>query len=152
MPQGRGPLNYTTMIDPAKTAGECIAALARHGAGKIMMLYGPDRLPSGIAFEIDTQWGHRTYTLPVNVDGTHAALKKARRDGYITPKYTERDQAVRTSWRVLLVWLEAQLALIEAGVSVLEEVMLPWQMIDGDTTVFQAINNKQLMLTSGGEQ
>jgi hypothetical protein len=115
-----------------------------------MMTFGKDRVPDGLKFEIGTQWGTRTYTLPVNVDGTHAALRKALYERRIPPRNAERDQAERTAWRVLLVWLEAQLALIEAGVSVLEEVMLPWQMVEPGKTVFQAVNEESLPALTAG--
>jgi len=150
MPAGKGILNYTTVIDPTKTAGECFAMLARHGASKVMILFDDTKEPSGLAFEIATQWGQRQYTLPVNVPGVLAALQAGRRAGTVPNRYVNREQATRTAWRVLKDWLEAQLAMIESGISALEEIMLPWQMVEPGKTVFQAVNEESLpALTTG---
>jgi hypothetical protein len=41
------------------------------------------------------------------------------------------------AWRVLKDWLEAQLALIEAGVADMSQVMLPYMRGDDGLTVWQ---------------
>ena len=125
----RGPLNYTTTIDPHKTAAECVAMLARHGAGRISMDL-KDGLPAGLAFGIETPAGMRFFLLPANPEGVYAALGKAYRERRIPQRYYDREQAQRTAWRVLKDWLEAQLALIEAQVVEMEQVMLPYLVVD----------------------
>jgi hypothetical protein len=134
---GRGPLNYTTTIDPHKTASECVALLARHGASRISMDL-VDGQPSGLAFSIDTPNGARFYLLPTNPEGVYAALGKAWRESRIPRRYYDRNQALRVSWRVIKDWLEAQLALIEAQVVEMEQVMLPYLVVDEvGTTLYQ---------------
>ena len=46
--------NYTTTIEVHKSLGEIQAALSSHGARKIMMDYGENGRPVGIAFGIET--------------------------------------------------------------------------------------------------
>lgn len=144
-----GPLNYTTMIDPLKTAGECIARLAAHGATAIGMTYDRGK-PTGLHFAIDTKHGPRSYALPVNVAGTLAALNRAYRANRIPRSRTTVEQAERTSWRVLKDWLEAQLALIEAGVAEMPQIMLPYMLVgDGETVWTRFLDNEQqLALTA----
>jgi hypothetical protein len=150
MPPGKGPLNYTTTIDPAKSAGECIARLAAHGASAIGMTYS-EGVPTGLTFRIATVHGERQFTLPVNIDGTLKALVKASRAGRIPPRYAERGQAERVSWRVLKDWLEAQLALIEAGVADMDEVLLPYLNVKPGLTLYQAfVEDERLALNIGG--
>lgn len=146
-----GPLNYTTTIDPLKTAGECVQRLAIHGASAIGMTYH-DGKPTGLHFAIQTVHGPRSYALPVNVTGTQKALEKAWRANKIPRSRASMDQAERTSWRVLKDWLEAQLALIEAGVAEMPQVMLPYMVvgIDGETVWTRFLENEQLALTAGG--
>jgi hypothetical protein len=129
MSSGRGPLNYTTTIDPHKTAAECIALLARHGATRISMDLA-DGKPSALAFGIDTPNGMRFYVLPANPQGVYAALGKAYRERRIPQRYCDREQAERVAWRVLKDWLEAQLALIDAQVVAIDQVMLPYLIVD----------------------
>jgi hypothetical protein len=148
----KGPLNYTTTIDATKSASECIARLAAHGAAAIGITYA-DRKPTGLTFRIETVHGERQFSLPVNVSGTFKALDKARRAGNIPPRYADRDQAERVAWRVLKDWLEAQLALIEAGVADMAEVMLPYLHVAPGLTLYQAfVKDERLALTAGGVQ
>ncbi len=149
----KGPLNYTTTIDAAKSAAECVARLAEHGADAIGITYAAKR-PTGISFSIDTVHGPRNFSLPVNVEGTYEAPMRARREGRIPPRYADRQQAERVSWRVLKDWLEAQLALIEAGVAEMAQVMLPYLHVgDNGLTLYQAfLENERKALTAGGAE
>lgn len=131
----RGPLNYTTTIEPEKSAIECIGRLAAHGAEAIGITYDHG-LPISLYFQIETKWGKRSYSMPVNVDGTHKALQQAWRRGRISQRYATLEQARRVSWRVLKDWLEAQLALIEAGVAEMSQIMLPYMQVTPDETVW----------------
>jgi hypothetical protein len=147
---GKGPLNYTTTVDPQKTMSECITILARYGATAIAMTYD-NGMPGGLHFQVNTAFGRRNYALPANVAGTHEVLMKAWRAGKIPPSKATLEQAQRTSWRVIKMWLEAQLALIEAGLVDLPQVMLPFMIDDEGRTVYQRfLENEQLALTAGG--
>jgi hypothetical protein len=141
---GQNPLNYTTTIDADKSAGECIGRLASHGASAIGITY-VKAFPTGLRFSIETAWGERHYTLPVNVEGTHRALARAYQAGKISPRFATLDQAKRVAWRVLKHWLEAQLALIEAGVAEMQQVMLPYMQVDevGTTLWDRYLDNEQ---------
>src|SRR5215471_5937374 len=93
---GRGPLNYTTTVDPHKTASECVALLARHGASRVSMDLA-DGQPAGLAFGIETPAGMRFFVLPANLEGVYRALGKAHREGRIPRRYFDREQAMRTA-------------------------------------------------------
>jgi hypothetical protein len=148
----KGPLNYTTTIDATKSASECIARLASHGASAIGITY-TDKKPDGLTFKIETVHGERQFSLPVNVNGTLKALDKARRAGSIPARYASREQAERVAWRVLKDWLEAQLALIEAGVADMAEVMLPYLHVAPGLTLYRVyLENEQRALEAGGMQ
>jgi hypothetical protein len=129
-------LNYTTSIDAGKTAGECIGLLAQHGAGHIGIDYDGERQPCGLSFEIGTPWGPRSYHMPVNIAGTQKALEQAYAKRSIDLRFTYSDHARRVAWRVMKDWLEAQLALIEAGLAELTEIMLPWMQTSPELTMY----------------
>lgn len=146
---GNGPLNYTTTIDPQKSVSECISILARHGARAIAMTYD-NGMPGGLHFRVQTAFGDRGYSLPTNTAGTHAVLQKAYQAGKIPKAKATIEQAQRTSWRVVKMWLEAQLALIEAGLVDLPQVMLPFMIDDEGRTVYQRfIEREQLAIEAG---
>jgi hypothetical protein len=144
------PLNYTTVIEPIKSAGECTAILVAHGASAIGTTYLKG-VPNGLTFVIETQWGPRRYSLPVNFSGTHKAMLKAWRDGKIRQGFTSEDQAQRVAWRVLKDWLQVQMALVEAGVAEFAQTMLPYTHVDdnGQTLWERYMQNEQRALEAG---
>jgi hypothetical protein len=148
---GKGPLNYTTTIDADKTAAECVSLLARHGAGAIGLTFDEGR-PTGLSFSISTAWGPRQYSLPINTAGTQKALLAAYQKGKITRRFTEPEQAARVGWRVMKDWLEAQLALIEAGVADLPQVMLPYVHVDHGRTLWSVYSEQQALEAGSDHQ
>jgi hypothetical protein len=145
-----GPLNYTTVIDPQKSAGECVAMLARHGVTALGQTFDGKGVPTGLTFQIMTPWGMRQYSLPINVTGTNAALAKAYSKRLIPLRYANLEQAQRVAWRVMRDWLEVQLALINAGVAELNQVMLPYMHADPGVTVYEKyVQNEQAALEPG---
>lgn len=129
-----GILNYSSTVQSVKTAGEVVAILAKHGASSVITTYA-DGVPTGVGFQIATDHGPRDYQLPVNVDGVEAAIKTQIRKRQIPPRYAGRAQAERTAWRIVKDWIEAQLAVIEAGQAKLDEVMLPYMLMGGSSVI-----------------
>jgi hypothetical protein len=124
------PLNYTTTIEPIKSAGDCTSILAVHGATEISTTWQGGE-PVGLKFVIVTAYGPMAYTLPINVNGTHKVLIQAQNKGRISARFATEDQAKRVAWRVMHDWLKVQLALVEAGVAEFAQVMLPYMHTDG---------------------
>lgn len=123
--------NRTTQIDATKTVGEIQAMLAAARASSLMIDY-EDGQPSALAFQLTQGDQSLSFRLPCNWQGILAALKRDK-------KYPQRlknpDQAKRVSWRVLRDWMRAQLTLVEAGASTMQEVMVPWLITNDGTTV-----------------
>jgi hypothetical protein len=150
------PLNYTTAVPVARTVGEAQAMLAAAGAASVAVHYEGGE-PCGLSFQLRTPHGPRNFTLPVNVDGVRAMLVKAskdgklRSDGYRVAKFETREHAASVAWRVIKDWVEANLALIEAEMTTLETVMLPYLHVDGDKTLWQAYREReQAAIEAGG--
>lgn len=123
--------NYTTDVNPSKTAGDITAMLAKAGATRIMTEYGTDGRVTGMSFEIDTKIGPQGFTLPVHPQRVQAVLKRQR----VTPKYQTIEHAEKVAWRIAHEWLRAQLAIIESEMLSLDEVMFPWMLGPGGETV-----------------
>lgn len=136
------PLFHTTEVEAKKSAAECMALLAEHGAELVAITWERGtRQPSGLKFSIGTAWGTLSYDMPVRLGETEKRLAKAHRERKITAKHTGTEQARRVAWRVLKRWLEIQVEYIELGQAELAELMLPWMSTgDGETvwTAFQA--------------
>jgi hypothetical protein len=78
-----------------------------------------DGIPVAISFRIKTEFGFLTFRLPTNVEGVYAVLQRSRTIG---PKFRIREQAARVAFRIILHWLDAQLAMIQAGLVRVEQV------------------------------
>ena len=134
--------NYTTKLDVYTSLGEIQGALARNGACKIMVDYGTDGIPTGIAFALSTGSGIRGFVLPANVDGVAEVFRrqKVKADG---------EQARRTAWRNIRDWVLAQAAFIEAGNVQADEVFLPYMTDRNGRTLYQAYQDGKLALPEG---
>ena len=125
--------NYTTTVTTNASVQAIAKMLAKAGATSItqnLTTYGD---PEGMTFVIETSFGTIEYQLPVRVDGVKATLIRDR----VPPRYQTRDHAGRVAWRIAHDWLRAQLALIEAGMTTLPEVMFPYTLVAPGTTAFQ---------------
>ena len=49
----------------------------------------------------------------------------------MTAPESRRQQAIRTSWRTLKDWVEAQMALLETGMVTMDEIFLPYMLSGG---------------------
>lgn len=133
--------NYTTKIDCYTSIGEIQAALAKHGARKIMIDYAESGQPDGIAFAIQQGNTCQMFILPANVDGVMAVFKKQK-------VKADREQAERTAWRNVRDWIMAQMAFIESGNAQIDEIFLPY-LTDGKKTLYEAYKSGQLLLGDG---
>lgn len=140
-------LNYTTTIDPMKTVAEIQRALGRHGARRVTVEYDEAGRPVGLSFAIETPEGPRAFRLPAKIDGVLAALGKSVGKGRVTRSMVNREHAGRVAWRILKDWIEAQLALVEAELVDVEEVLLPY-MLDGSgrQTFYEVVKERHLSL------
>lgn len=124
-----GTLNYTTVVTVSKTAGEMSALLSKHGASRVTVTFEEGH-QVGLEFTLVTPHGDREFALPIDVDAVLRLFQKQVRTRQIQRRYVNAAQAERTAWRVAKTWLEAQLAIIEAQMASLDEVMLPYLIVE----------------------
>lgn len=148
------PVTYTTTIEATKTIGEIQQILARAGAARIAVDY-TDGEPSGLSFALDTDLGIRLFSLPVNVDAMLEKIIKEGRAGRLKGlprgRWT-RGQAARVAWRVMKMWIESQLAMIDTGMVALDEVMLPYLRLSSGDTAYQSYKENELLELVAGRQ
>lgn len=127
-------LNYTTRISAAKSIAEVTSMLVKAGVSTVATRYSDGRAV-GLAFTMPTPHGPRDFELPVNVEGVAALLAKQEKRGdfrstrkakgyFSTPEHAEK-----VAWRVMKDWMEAQLAMIEAEMADIIQVMLPYVIV-----------------------
>lgn len=136
-------LNYTTKIDAGRTVGEIQALLASKGATNISIIYA-DRRPVSIEFGMEIAGTMAYYRLPSNPAGVLAAMKK---DPKIPNSHCNIEQAERVTWRIVLDWVESQMALIEAGQAELAQIFLPYFVTGSGRTLYtEFVDNGLRML------
>ncbi len=96
-----------------------------------MMIDFDDGQPDSLSFILRVGDQPISFKLPSNWRGVLAAMRREK----ATNRLLNPQQARRVAWRILRDWLKAQLSLIEAGASSIEEVMLPWAITNDGTTV-----------------
>jgi hypothetical protein len=144
--------NYTTSIAAEKTMGEIQTMLARAGARRITVDYSTRREPSGVEFTVDTQHGERYFMLPARIEAIHATLRRQNSSGQVAARFTTREQAARVGWRIIRDWLDAQLAIVESEMVSIEEIFLPYMLIDGQRSVFELYEGQRFTALPPGRE
>ena len=142
-------LNYTTSKSADSTIAEIQKILIKHGCRKISIDYDEDGNASNLTFTGVFKGQSVFYSLPCNFDKVHAILLKQTND----KRYNTKEQSIRTGWRILKDWIEAQMAIVETEMVELSEVFLPYMITRGGERLFDYVkdldqNNSPLLLTN----
>lgn len=156
-----GILNYTTKIDADKSAAEIAKCLSQHGASAVMTEYDPvDNFVTAISFKLkmgDKELGFRLpsdwrpiYTILTKGKKEPAAWLKGNR-GLAHWKSEHKLQAVRTAWRIIKDWVEAQMALVESQMVTTAQVFLPYTVMRDGKTLAETVQDNPGFLLGKGE-
>lgn len=66
--------------------------------------------------------------------------------GAVRRSFVTRKHARRVAWRILKDWIEAQAAIIEAGMATFDDVLLPYMLAPGGQTVYELYADRRLAL------
>lgn len=137
-------LNYTTKVDAWKTVNEIQQILSRHKVSHFA-IKNEGSHPVALTFSIDYGGKPLNFLLPCNHDGVFGCLKNDRK---VPNAYKNREQALRTSWRIVKDWVEAQLAIVQAEISPIEEVFISRLITNdaGETLADRVLNGNGMKL------
>jgi len=146
-----GLLNYTTRIPAAQTAGEVQGILAKHGARAVMIEYGDDGSAEALSFEIKRGDDPLGFRLPIEPDRILKVLQDEYDRGELRSHQgrPDREQAVKVTWRILKVWVEAQMAYLQTEMVTMEQLFLPYLLTRDGKTLYQAMAEKRFLLGPG---
>lgn len=139
-------LNYTSNVPAEKTISEIQALLAKHGVSGILTEY-EGRSVSSVSFKIDVQGKPMGFKLPCNWRAVVEIFKKSRKRGRITP--IQEEQAIRTAWRIIKDWIEAQLAMVEVNMVTVPQVFLPYAVMRDGRTLTEHVETNPSFLLEG---
>lgn len=139
-------LNYTTKIDAWKTVNEVQQILSKHKVSHFS-IKNEGSFPTALSFCIDHKGQPLNFLLPCNHEGVLNCLKK---DKKVPNASKNSEQALRTSWRIIKDWVEAQLAIVEAELAPIQEVFMPYLVINsaGETLSSRMLNGEGMKLLS----
>lgn len=137
-------LNYTTGIDAWKTVNEIQQILSRHKVSHFS-IKNEGSFPVALSFTVDYNGQPINYLLPCNHEGVLRCLKNDRK---VPQKSKNAEQALRTSWRIIKDWVEAQLAIVEAELAPIHEVFMQYMIINstGETLSQKMLNGNGMKL------
>ena len=133
-------LNYTTTIDPEQTISEIQRMLSKYGISAMMTEYDGPHVAS-VSFQIRINEKPIAFKMPCN---WRAVLVVFNEQGIGTSKIKHKDkntnnQAIRTAWRIIKVWIEAQLALVEVNMVTIPQIFLPYAITRDGRTLAEKI-------------
>lgn len=135
-------VSYTTTVRAEKTAAEIQQFLAKNKAQFILCEYDTSGNPSGLSFRTACPQGILTFRLPVRT----AAFQKVLSRMKVPPKMKTAEHANNVAWRVMKLWVQAQLSLVEAGLAEMAEVFLPYMQNEQGDTVYQLLQESKFRL------
>lgn len=91
---------------------------------------------TALVFRIRVQDQDISFKLPNDYE---AVLKVMQGDRKIPNSQKTKEQALRVSWRILKVWIDAQMALIETKMVKTEQVFLPYAIWKDGKTVYESL-------------
>lgn len=97
-----------------------------------------------MAFQIEVKGQQLRYRLPCRADRVWDVLSKQYHAGKVERRYTTMQHANRVAWRIIKDWIEAQLAIVEAGMVDMAEVFMPYQLMSSGETMYEVMQHKLL--------
>lgn len=143
-------LNYTTAIDPDKTASEIARILSKHGAKAVLTEYDKEEgYVSALSFKVEVNGNDIAFRLPSDWKPVLIILKN---DPKVRRSDATEAQAIRTAWRIIKDWVEAQMALVETQMVKTEQVFLPYAVTNNGQTLYEKISETGFLLGEGKSQ
>lgn len=133
--------NYTTKIAPETTIGQISKMLSMFGAKRIITDYHEGEA-TALQFMLDVKGRMLFFQLPCNADGVLRTLERDR----APRQYQNPEQARRVAWRIIRDWVEAQVAIVDAGQAAMAEVFLPYAIAQDGQTLYSQIESGKIKL------
>lgn len=142
--------NYTTQIPTYKTVAEIQKMLGENGATGIAFDYDGAGLMTAVYFRVKYKDRDLPFRLPAKPQEVYNALFADKRGSWNTGwKQQRMEQATMIAWRIIKVWLEAQITLVNLDQAKMEEVFLPYMVVGDKLTLYESMAERGMLLPSG---
>ncbi len=131
--------NYASEASLESIFAAIRTTLATHKAKRIMFDYDEAGRATAIEFVVELGRTPYTFRLPARFEAAKPLVKKAREDAGAWRISEEKldEQAYRAVWATIRDWVSAQMALIDIGASRMEEVFMPYLIVEPGVTMFE---------------
>ncbi len=147
MAEQKGLFTYTTKIEASKTIAEIQENLVAHGAKSVMADYTDHGTIEALSFMIVTpEKKIMAIRLPCDPKPVYEVLKRQAEERKIPRGIVDEPQALRVAWRIVKYWVEAQMALLETQMVKMEQIFLPYAIVKGGRTLFEAMKEDKYAL------
>lgn len=147
----------TTEVPAERTASEISAVLIQSGATQIATDYDGAQI-TGLRWTMRVAGRDLLFAMPARVEPIYRIFLKRKGfsnlwkpDG--TPYHAEIFvKARRVAWRQLLRWTQAQLAMIECGMTEASEVFFPYIQTGAGQSLFEAFRASEFKMLGPGKE
>lgn len=136
----------STKKEPEETIYEINMLLKQFGVRDVLVNYDDEQNVSSFSFSINSKNGILAFKLPVNHKPLWK-LSKERKTRYINCE----QQARRVAWRQIYRWIQSQVALIQVDMVSVEEIFLPYLMMDNKNTLYEKLTTSDFNFKLLGE-
>ena len=151
----KAPLLYmeSTEIAAERTAAEVTGVLVAAGARHIAMDYGDGGKIVGMHFVLIVAGLPYPFKMPVRTEPVFKIINGRRRSPFDKENYAAKDlkQAERVAWRQLLRWVQAQIAMIDAGMVEAREIFAPYLLDQSGRTLFECLEETRFRALPQGK-
>ena len=139
--------NYTSSVSVERTISAIEQELVKIGVTHIEKRY-ENGLPTAIMFSIMFKTEILCFKVPVNPEAAYDIIKSI--PGYKSKsKDWLKAQSYRTAWRIVLNWVEVQVAMVQLRQADAMEVFLPYAYDQSsNTTLFEKLKGENFKMLS----
>lgn len=145
----KGLFTYTTEIPAHRTINEIQEILVSHGAKSIMTDYNDSGRIESLSFAIEVNGQARGVRLPADPKPVFEVLKRQAQERKIPRGFATEDQALRVAWRIIHYWVTAQMAILETQMVKMEQIFLPYMIMQSGKTLFEDMVKTGFKLLGG---
>lgn len=141
-------LNYTTKIEAEQTIGEVQRMLSEYGVAAMMTEYD-GRNVSAVSFKMIIDGQKMGFKMPCNWRAVKSIFSE---DPSIkNTKINTDEQAIRVAWRIIHTWVKSQLALVEVNMVTVQQVFLPYSIMNDGRTLAEHVTEDPKFLLGNGK-
>jgi hypothetical protein len=139
--------NYSTEVPTQKTIAEIQQLLVENGATGIALDYDGQGNLNALFFKIAYQGKQLPFRLPAKPQQVYQALfAHMQYQGVERYKQLRMEKATMIAWRICKLWLEAQLTHVNLGQAKIQEVFLPYLVVENSQTLYERMEQDQFLL------